>query len=110
MAGGGNLQNRQGRPGLGPVPGPQLQRDLPTHRAGRPRPATSRRDRWALAGNIQLPDTNGDSVPESHPPDSLINDADLTIPLGDAPVPDHGGKPWPPGIAAIKLSIAETTR
>jgi len=64
----------------------------------------------ALAGNIQLPDTNGDSVPESHPPDSLINDADLTIPLGDAPVPDHGGKPCPPGIAAIKLSIAETTR
>ena len=25
-------------------------------------------------------------------------------------MPDHGGKPCPPGIAAIKLSIAETTR
>ena len=35
---------------------------------------------------------------------------DLRIPLGDAPTPDHGGKPCPPGIAAIKLSIAETAR
>jgi hypothetical protein len=62
-----------------------------------------------LTGSIQLPDP--DSVPESHTtPDSLISDADLIIPLGDAPVPDHGGKPCPPGITAIKLSIAETTR
>jgi hypothetical protein len=65
--------------------------------------------RSALTGNIQLPDP--DSVPASHTtPDSLISDADLIIPLGDAPLPDHGGKPCPPGIAAIKLSIAETTR
>lgn len=65
--------------------------------------------RSALTGSIQLPDP--DSVPESHTtPDSLITDADLIIPLGDAPVPDHGGKPCPPGITAIKLSIAETTR
>src|SRR6266568_3227899 len=38
-----DLQDRQGRARLGPVPGPQLQRDLPTHRPGRPRPATLRR-------------------------------------------------------------------
>jgi hypothetical protein len=33
-----------------------------------------------------------------------------TIPLGDAPVPDRAGKPCPPDIAAITLSIAETAR
>jgi SRSO17 transposase len=65
--------------------------------------------RSTLTGSIQLPDP--DSVPESHTtPDDLASDTDLIIPLGDAPTPDHGGKPCPPGIAAIKLSIAETTR
>jgi hypothetical protein len=39
-----------------------------------------------------------------------ISDADLQIPLGDAPVPVRGGQPCPPGIAAIRLSIAETAR
>ena len=67
--------------------------------------------RGALTGSIQLPDPEGDKVPGSHTTsDGLVSDADLHIPLGDAPVPDHGGKPCPPGIAAIKLSIAETTR
>jgi SRSO17 transposase len=67
--------------------------------------------RGALAGSVQLPDTGNENTPTSHTtPDALVSDADLTIPLGDAPVPDHGGKPCPPGIAAIKLSIAETTR
>jgi len=66
--------------------------------------------RGALTGSIQLPHPEGQSVPDSHPPDSLVSDADLIVPLGDAPVPDHGGKPCPPDIAAIKLSIAETTR
>ncbi len=36
--------------------------------------------------------------------------ADLGIPLGDAPVPSRPGQPCPPGIAAIKLTIAETAR
>jgi hypothetical protein len=36
--------------------------------------------------------------------------ADLGIPLGDAPVPARPGQPCPPGIAAIKLTIAETAR
>ena len=39
-----------------------------------------------------------------------ISDADLQIPLGDAPVPGRGGQPCPAGIAPIKLSIAETAR
>src|SRR5260370_17898941 len=36
--------------------------------------------------------------------------ADLGIPLGDAPVPSRPGQPCPSGIAAIKLTIAETPR
>jgi hypothetical protein len=36
--------------------------------------------------------------------------ADLGIPLGDAPVPSRPGRPCPSGIAAIKLTIAETAR
>jgi SRSO17 transposase len=75
--------------------------------------------RAALTGSIQLSDPDPDpvTVPSSHTtpdslitPDDLISDDDLNIPLGDAPVPDRAGKPCPPGIAAIKLSIAETAR
>jgi SRSO17 transposase len=70
--------------------------------------------RAALTGSIQLPDPEPghDTTPANHttPDDDLISDTDLIIPLGDAPVPDHGGKPCPPDIAAIKLSIAETAR
>jgi hypothetical protein len=36
--------------------------------------------------------------------------AELGIPLGDAPVPSRPGQPCPSGIAAIKLTIAETAR
>ena len=42
--------------------------------------------------------------------DRGISDAELQIPLGDAPVPDRGGQPCPAGIAPIRLSIAETIR
>ena len=53
-------------------------------------------------------------APAEHEPgtegDGDVGDADLQIPLGDAPVPARGGQPCPPGIAPIKLSIAETTR
>jgi hypothetical protein len=73
--------------------------------------------RGALTGSIQLPDPDPVTVPSNHTtpdglitPDDPISDHDLTIPLGDAPVPDRAGKPCPPGIAAIKLSIAETAR
>ncbi|MGH3195255.1 MAG: hypothetical protein ACRDNT_04850 [Streptosporangiaceae bacterium] len=36
--------------------------------------------------------------------------SDPGIPLGDAPVPARSGQPCPPGIAAIRLTIAETAR
>jgi putative transposase len=39
LAGRGDVQDRKGRPGLGPVPGQDLGRDLPPHRPGRARPA-----------------------------------------------------------------------
>jgi Transposase DDE domain len=68
--------------------------------------------RATLTGTIELPDAVSDNAPDSHTThdDDLTGDADLQIPLGDAPVPDHGGTPCPPGIPAIKLSIAETSR
>ena len=64
--------------------------------------------RNALTGRIQLP---GAGHHTSHTAgDSDVSDADLLIPLGDAPVPVCGGQPCPPGIAPIRLSIAETAR
>jgi SRSO17 transposase len=64
--------------------------------------------RNALTGRIQLPGTGHDtSHTVGH---SDVSDADLLIPLGDAPVPVRGGQPCPPGIAPIRLSIAETAR
>ena len=39
-----------------------------------------------------------------------VSDADLQIPLGDAPIPVRAGQPCPPELGPIKLSIAETTR
>jgi hypothetical protein len=41
---------------------------------------------------------------------AVVSDADLHVPLGDAPISDRGATPCPPDIAAIKLSIAETNR
>ena len=38
------------------------------------------------------------------------DDADLRIPLGDAPVPARAGQPCPPRPGLIKLSVAETAR
>jgi hypothetical protein len=64
--------------------------------------------RNALTGRIQLPGTGHDtSATADH---GHISDADLLIPLGDAPVPVRGGQPCPPGIAPIRFSIAETAR
>jgi hypothetical protein len=42
--------------------------------------------------------------------DDDVNDDDLAIPRCDAPVPAYGGQPCPPGIAAIRRSVAETAR
>ena len=68
--------------------------------------------RNATTGSIALPAVT------PHPPDTTstatgddqVSQADLQIPLGDAPVPARGGQPCPPDITPIKLSIAETTR
>ena len=85
--------------------------------------------RNAITGGITLPAVNDAAC--QHPPDTstatgdadadgdgdgdgdgddAVSDADLQIPLGDAPVPARGGRPCPPEITPIKLSIAETTR
>ncbi len=68
--------------------------------------------RNTLTGRITLPAAGpGDDDAGSAPAgDGDVSDADLQIPVGDAPVPARGGQPRPPGIAPIKLSIAETTR
>ncbi len=52
----------------------------------------------------------GPAGDRAHGGDRGISDAELQIPLGDAPVPDRGGRPCPAGIAPIRLSIAETIR
>jgi len=51
------------------------------------------------------PGPGGDTAGDNH-----VSDADLRIPLGDAPLPAHGGQPCPPRIGAIRLSVAETAR
>ena len=65
--------------------------------------------RGALDGSITLP-AAGPAGDRAHGSDRGISDAELQIPLGDAPVPDRGGQPCPAGIAPIRLSIAETIR
>jgi hypothetical protein len=67
--------------------------------------------RNALCGDITLaaaPDDGAD-IP-GNGQDEDVDDADLLIPLGDAPVPIRGGQPCPPRIAPIRLSVAETAR
>ena len=68
--------------------------------------------RNAATASITLPAVS------QHPPDTTstvtgddqVSDADLVIPLGDAPVPVRGGQPCPLAITPIKLTIAETVR
>ena len=78
--------------------------------------------RNTITGSITLPadtDTNtGDGMSDTGTAtgddrgdgDGVVSDADLQIPLGDAPVPVRAGQPCPPELGPIKLSIAETTR
>ncbi len=42
--------------------------------------------------------------------DAEVADADLRIPLGDAPVPACPGQPRPRRLGLIRLSVAETAR
>ena len=39
-----------------------------------------------------------------------MDDADLRIPLGDAPIPAYPGQPRPHRLGLIRLSVAETAR
>jgi SRSO17 transposase len=68
--------------------------------------------RNALCGSISLaPVPAGDGTAAGADPDTgNDDDADLRIPLGDAPVPARGGQPCPPRIGLIRLSVAETAR
>src|SRR5260370_29265545 len=68
--------------------------------------------RNALADGITLPDAPGDDPGHGcrARSDDHADDADLQIPLGDAPVPARGGQPCPPRIGVIRLSGAETAR
>jgi DDE superfamily endonuclease len=69
--------------------------------------------RNALTGAITLPASPGDGGPGNGcntNDNDHADDADLRIPLGDAPVPARGGQPCPPRIGAIRLSVAETAR
>ena len=101
LVGRGNVQNGQGRARPGPDPGPELERHLPPHRPAALAQLRAAAIRTALTGHIQLPGTGHHTSDTAD--DGNISDADLLIPLGDAPVPVRGG---PPGIAPIKLSIA----
>jgi SRSO17 transposase len=68
--------------------------------------------RGALTGSISLPAASSVTghAEGAAGNDNQTSDADLQIPLGDAPVPARGGQPCPSGIAPIRLSITETSR
>ena len=96
---------------MGSVPGPQLERDLPHTALSALAQLRAAAIRSALDGSIDLPAAGlGDDHDAHTTPGDDISDADLQIPLGDAPVPACAGQPCPPGIAPIRLSIAETIR
>jgi len=68
--------------------------------------------RNALCGDITMTASSQQQQQEEEEEEEQEQEgaADLGIPLGDAPVPSRPGQPCPPGIAAIKLTIAETAR
>ena len=64
--------------------------------------------RNALCGLVQLPLADpGDGTSDA---DAGVDDADLRIPLGDAPVPAYPGQSRPRRLGLIRLSVAETAR
>ena len=69
--------------------------------------------RNALCGLIDLPSADASAIPGTHgnsDTDADVDDADLRIPLGDAPVPAYPGQPRPRRTGLIGLSVAETAR
>ncbi len=66
--------------------------------------------RNALCGDITVTGSSQHEEEEKKAEPDQDSAPELGIPLGDAPVPRRPGQPCPPGIAAIKLTIAETAR
>jgi hypothetical protein len=60
-----------------------------------------------LAG---LPPATAAAATGTSHPDADVDDADLRIPLGGAPVPAYPGQPRPRQLGLIKLPVAETAR
>ena len=66
--------------------------------------------RTALCGLIDLPPATVATATGTSRADTDVDDADLRIPLGDAPVPAYPGQPRPRWLVLIRLSVAETAR
>jgi len=68
--------------------------------------------RNALCGLIRLPPAAGVGAPGNRrsDTDADVDEADLRIPLGDAPVPAYPGQRRPRRLGLIRLSVAETAR
>ena len=67
--------------------------------------------RNSICGDIPPPDAPQPAPPPTtHTEATHADDADLRIPLGDAPIPTHPGQPRPPHPSLIRLTIAETAR
>jgi DDE superfamily endonuclease len=66
--------------------------------------------RNALCGLIDLPPATAAADPGTSHANADVNDDDLRIPLGDAPVPAYPGQPRPRQLGLIRLSVAETAR
>ena len=68
--------------------------------------------RNALCGLIRLPPVADAGAPGNRrsDADADVDDADLRIPLGDAPVPAYPGQRRPRRPGLIRLSVAETAR
>ena len=66
--------------------------------------------RNALCGLIDLPPATAAAATGTNHAGTDLDDADLRIPLGDAPVPAYPGQPRPRQLGLIRLSVAETAR
>lgn len=66
--------------------------------------------RNALCGLIDLPPATAAAATGTSHAGTHADDADLRIPLGDAPIPAYPGQPRPRRLGVIRLSVAETAR
>jgi SRSO17 transposase len=65
--------------------------------------------RNSICGDIPPPAAPTAPQPAA-PHTTTYTDADLRIPLGDAPTPTRAGQPRPPQLGLIRLTVAETAR